>query len=107
MDPVVRARIWGHLQSLTTQGVSIIITTHYIEEARDAHMVRALVIYIYNIYLDIYYLIIYVMLAGGDHEERAAACPGASRPADGAAPGPDPGEGLPQALHRDRVSNTS
>ena len=45
------------------------------------------------------------MLAGGDHEERAAACPGAARSADGAAPGPDPGEGLPQALHRDRVSN--
>ena len=45
------------------------------------------------------------MLLGGDHEERAAACPGAARSADGAAPGPDPGEGLPQALHRDRVSN--
>jgi len=39
VDPVVRARIWQHLQSLTTSGVSIIITTHYIEEARDAHMV--------------------------------------------------------------------
>ena len=48
VDPVVRARIWGHLQSLTTQGVSIIITTHYIEEARDAHMVRALVIYLHR-----------------------------------------------------------
>ena len=86
VDPVVRARIWNHLQSLTqsgketldhyckaiiqftgplaarsylnavplgmrqrpsminkhvisSSGVSIIITTHYIEEARDAHMV--------------------------------------------------------------------
>ena len=57
VDPVVRARIWSHLQSLTTtgnialsllsnyklsyylSGVSIIITTHYIEEARDAHTV--------------------------------------------------------------------
>merc|ERR1712098_98055 len=39
VDPGVRARIWSHLQSLTTSGVSIIITTHYIEEARDAHMV--------------------------------------------------------------------
>ena len=47
------------------------------------------------------------MLAGGYHEERAPVGPGASRPADGAAPGPDPGEGLPQALHRDRVSNAS
>ena len=57
VDPVVRARIWNHLQSLTESGktsldkkvnnesilvwsgMSIIITTHYIEEARDAHMV--------------------------------------------------------------------
>ena len=39
VDPVVRARIWSHLQSLTHTGVTIIITTHYIEEARDASMV--------------------------------------------------------------------
>ena len=39
VDPVVRARIWSHLQSLTHSGVTIIITTHYIEEARDANMV--------------------------------------------------------------------
>ena len=39
VDPVVRARIWSHLQSLTHTGVTIIITTHYIEEARDAPMV--------------------------------------------------------------------
>ena len=39
VDPVVRARIWSHLQSLTDSGVTVIITTHYIEEARDAHMV--------------------------------------------------------------------
>ena len=39
VDPVVRARIWSHLQSLTHSGVTIIITTHYIEEARDASMV--------------------------------------------------------------------
>ena len=39
VDPVVRARIWSHLQSLTHTGVTIIITTHYIEEARDANMV--------------------------------------------------------------------
>ena len=47
------------------------------------------------------------MLPGGDHEERAAVGPGAAWSADGEAPGPDPGEGLPQALHRDRVSNAS
>ena len=39
VDPVVRARIWSHLQSVTVTGVTIIITTHYIEEARDANMV--------------------------------------------------------------------
>ena len=39
VDPVVRANIWSHLQSLSLDGVTIIITTHYIEEARDAHMV--------------------------------------------------------------------
>ena len=39
VDPVVRARIWSHLQSLAHTGVSVIITTHYIEEARDANMV--------------------------------------------------------------------
>ena len=39
VDPVGRTRIWSHLQSLTHSGVTIIITTHYIEEARDANMV--------------------------------------------------------------------
>eukprot|EP00092_Neocalanus_flemingeri_P036672 GFUD01039927.1.p1 GENE.GFUD01039927.1~~GFUD01039927.1.p1 ORF type:complete len:741 (+),score=162.42 GFUD01039927.1:103-2325(+) len=36
VDPLVRARIWSHLQSLSLSGVTIIITTHYVEEARDA-----------------------------------------------------------------------
>ena len=35
----MRARIWQHLQSLAHTGVTIIITTHYIEEARDADKV--------------------------------------------------------------------
>ena len=39
VDPLVRARIWEHLKSLSLSGVTIIITTHYVEEARDADMV--------------------------------------------------------------------
>ena len=39
VDPLVRARIWAHLKSLSLSGVTIIITTHYVEEARDANMV--------------------------------------------------------------------
>ena len=34
-------RIWRHLLEITSAGnTTIIITTHYIEEARQAHMVR-------------------------------------------------------------------
>lgn len=39
MDPKLRARIWEHLVELSSNGITIIITTHYIEEARQAHMV--------------------------------------------------------------------
>merc|ERR1719186_33410 len=39
VDPLVRARIWNHLLLLSNSGVTIIITTHYVEEARDAHTV--------------------------------------------------------------------
>lgn len=39
LDPVLRQNIWDHLMSLAAQGKTIIITTHYIEEARQAHMV--------------------------------------------------------------------
>ncbi|XP_043911530.1 ABC transporter G family member 23-like isoform X2 [Protopterus annectens] len=40
VDPVLRARIWQHLMNVVEDGkVSVIITTHYIEEARQAHMV--------------------------------------------------------------------
>eukprot|EP00090_Calanus_glacialis_P008173 TRINITY_DN16497_c0_g1_i1.p1 TRINITY_DN16497_c0_g1~~TRINITY_DN16497_c0_g1_i1.p1 ORF type:complete len:734 (+),score=117.42 TRINITY_DN16497_c0_g1_i1:53-2254(+) len=39
VDPLVRARIWSHLKSLSQSGVTIIITTHYVEEARDANTV--------------------------------------------------------------------
>ena len=32
----IRARVWSHLLDLAQSGVTIIITTHYVEEARDA-----------------------------------------------------------------------
>ena len=39
VDPVLRARIWSHLRTLSAEGSTIIITTHYIEEARQADYV--------------------------------------------------------------------
>ena len=39
VDPLVRARIWSHLKSLSLSGITIIITTHYVEEARDSDTV--------------------------------------------------------------------
>jgi ABC-2 type transport system ATP-binding protein len=39
IDPLIRAKLWDHLKGLTTQGVTIIITTHYIEDARLADAV--------------------------------------------------------------------
>ena len=36
---LIRARIWNHLLLLSNSGVTIIITTHYVEEARDANTV--------------------------------------------------------------------
>jgi hypothetical protein len=39
VDPKLRAKIWNHLVELSSNGITIIITTHYIEEARQAHMV--------------------------------------------------------------------
>lgn len=35
----INFRIWLHLSDLSSEGKTIIITTHYIEEARRAHMV--------------------------------------------------------------------
>ena len=34
-----RARVWSHLLSLAVSGVTILITTHYVEEARGADTV--------------------------------------------------------------------
>ena len=39
VDPILRSEIWKHLLDLSSKGTSIIITTHYIEEARQAHIV--------------------------------------------------------------------
>ncbi len=36
VDPTLRAKIWVYLRRLASQGTTIIITTHYIEEARQA-----------------------------------------------------------------------
>ena len=37
--PELRARLWDHLQEISANGTSIVITTHYIDEARNADRV--------------------------------------------------------------------
>lgn len=39
VDPLLRSRIWQHLTDVANSGVTVIVTTHYIEEARQAHCV--------------------------------------------------------------------
>jgi len=39
VDPELRARLWDHLQEISANGTSIVITTHYIDEARNANRV--------------------------------------------------------------------
>jgi ABC-type multidrug transport system ATPase subunit/ABC-type multidrug transport system permease subunit len=39
LDPVLSHSIWNHLVSFAERGKTIIITTHYIEEARQAHTI--------------------------------------------------------------------
>eukprot|EP00697_Spironema_sp_BW2_P000933 gnl/Spiro4/11279_TR5943_c0_g1_i1.p1 gnl/Spiro4/11279_TR5943_c0_g1~~gnl/Spiro4/11279_TR5943_c0_g1_i1.p1 ORF type:complete len:694 (+),score=139.84 gnl/Spiro4/11279_TR5943_c0_g1_i1:39-2120(+) len=39
VDPLLRQRIWNYLLKIASEGVSVIITTHYIEEARQADVV--------------------------------------------------------------------
>jgi ABC-type multidrug transport system ATPase subunit len=36
VDPLLRESIWRYLRQVASQGVTVIITTHYIEEARHA-----------------------------------------------------------------------
>jgi ABC-2 type transport system ATP-binding protein len=42
LDPALRARIWDYLQDLRDQGVTIIMTTQYIEEAERCNTVAIL-----------------------------------------------------------------
>ena len=47
VDPMLRQSIWNHLIRLSTeQKKTILITTHYIEEARQANTVRMIFFYI-------------------------------------------------------------
>ena len=39
VDPELRARIWDHLQEIAANGTTVIITTHYIDEAGKANRV--------------------------------------------------------------------
>jgi len=39
VDPELRARIWQHLRSITVDGTTVILTTHYIDEAGKADRV--------------------------------------------------------------------
>ncbi|XP_050499819.1 ABC transporter G family member 23-like isoform X4 [Diabrotica virgifera virgifera] len=39
MDAVLRERIWNHLVKITREGTSVIVTTHYIEECRQANKI--------------------------------------------------------------------
>ncbi len=39
VDPELRARIWGHLRQIAAEGTTIVITTHYIDEASQADRV--------------------------------------------------------------------
>jgi len=42
VDPIVRTRVWDHLKHLCDTGVTTVITTHYVEEAKQADMVGIL-----------------------------------------------------------------
>ena len=39
VDPELRARIWRHLRSITDSGTTVVLTTHYIDEAGKADRV--------------------------------------------------------------------
>ena len=39
VDPELRARIWKHMKEIAEGGTSIVITTHYIDEAKQANRV--------------------------------------------------------------------
>lgn len=37
VDPIARQRFWALIQSLAAEGVAVMVTTHYLEEARYCH----------------------------------------------------------------------
>ncbi len=39
VDPELRSRIWDHLQEIAANGTTVVITTHYIDEAGKANRV--------------------------------------------------------------------
>jgi ABC-type multidrug transport system ATPase subunit len=39
VDPELRARLWEHLRTIAEGGVSVVVTTHYIDEASKADRV--------------------------------------------------------------------
>ena len=39
VDPELRARVWDHLTTIAAQGTTVIVTTHYIDEASKADRV--------------------------------------------------------------------
>lgn len=54
LDPVLRQTIWDYLLKLVSeQNKTIIITTHYIEEAKQAHMVSLCFFYSFLFYIQI------------------------------------------------------
>ena len=52
IDQLSLSRIWHHLLEIAVDQTTIVITTHYIEEARQAHLVHmhahSKVLFIYN-----------------------------------------------------------
>lgn len=39
VDPITRRRFWDFIRELTEQGVTVFVTTHYMDEARHCHRV--------------------------------------------------------------------
>jgi ABC-type multidrug transport system ATPase subunit len=59
LDPVLRAKLWQHLRDLIDkEGVTILITTHYIEEARYRLVVSVLIAAMYHVHLSVNSLVL-------------------------------------------------
>jgi ABC-2 type transport system ATP-binding protein len=39
VDPVARQRFWSLIQAMAAQGMTVIVTTHYLEEAHNCHRI--------------------------------------------------------------------